>query len=60
MDSRDKNFFIALAYTASTENNLDIITFSQKVYENQEKLSKEQGKQPLPKAKILNGSELGF
>lgn len=60
MDSRDKNFFISLAYTASTENNLDIIAFSQKVCENQEKLSKEQGKQPLPKAKILNRSDLGF
>lgn len=60
MDNPDKNFFIALAYTASTENNLDIIAFSQKVNENQEKLSKEQGKQPLPKAKILNKSELGF
>lgn len=60
MDKHDKNFFISLAYTASTENNLDIIAFSQKVNENQEKLSKEQGKQPLPKAKILNSSELGF
>lgn len=60
MDNHDKNFFIALAHTASAENNLDIIAFSQKVNENQEKLSKKQEKQPLPKTKIPNRSELGF
>ena len=60
MDNRDKNFFIALAYTASTEKNLDIITFSQKVTENLEKLSAEQQKQPLPKAKFPKRSELGI
>ena len=42
MDRKDEKFFIALAYTAATEKDLDILTFSQKVEENQKILSEQQ------------------
>lgn len=60
MDNQEKNFFIALAYTTATEKNLDILAFSQKVDENLKHLSEDKNKQPLPKAKILNRSDLGI
>lgn len=60
MDNRDKNFFIALAYTAIHEKELDIIAFNQKVDENLKIISNEQRKQPFPKAKLLNRSDLGI
>ena len=57
MENTDKNFFIALAYTAVTEKDLDILAFRQKVKENQDLLSKQQ---PMPKAEIRNKSDLGL
>lgn len=57
MENTDKNFFIALAYTAATEKDLDILAFRQKVKENQDLLSKQQ---PVPKAEIRNKSDLGL
>lgn len=48
MDRAEKSFFIALAYTAATEKNLDILAFRQKVEDNQKILSEQQ---PVQKAK---------
>ena len=42
MDRKDEKFFIALAYTAATEKDLDILAFRQKVEENQRILSEQQ------------------
>lgn len=42
MDHKDEIFFTALAYTAATEKNLDILAFRQKVKENQKALSAQQ------------------
>lgn len=53
MDNNDKNYFVALAFTAATEKDLDILDFSQKVEENLKLLSEKKKQQPLPKAKIL-------
>ncbi len=53
MDNTDKNFFIALAFTAATEKDLDILDFSQKVEENLKLLSEKKKQQSLPKARIL-------
>lgn len=39
MDNKDKNFFVALAFTAATEKDLDILDFSHKVEENLKLLS---------------------
>lgn len=52
MENKDKNFFIALAYTAANEKDLDILDFSQKVEENLKLLSENKRQQPLPKASI--------
>lgn len=52
MDNNDKNFFIALAFTAATEKDLDILDFSQKVKDNLDLLSEKKRQQPLPKAGI--------
>lgn len=51
MDIKDKNFLIALAYTAATERDLDLIAFRQKVNENKDALSKYDAEHP-GKAKI--------
>lgn len=53
MDNSDKKFFVALAYTAATEKDLDILDFSQKVEENLKILSEKKSQQSLPKARIL-------
>lgn len=60
MEHTDKNFFIALAYTAAHEKDLDLPAFSQKVQENLALLKKIDEQKPLPKAKIGNRSELGI
>lgn len=52
MDNKDKNFFVALAFTAATEKDLDILDFSHKVEENLKLLSDKKAQQPLPKAGI--------
>lgn len=57
MDHKDEKFFIALAYTAATEKDLDILAFSQKVKENQKILSEQQ--QPS-KAHVVDRSKLGI
>lgn len=46
MDIKDKNFFIALAYTAATERDLDIIAFRKKVDDNRKSLSEYDAKHP--------------
>lgn len=46
MDHKDKNFFIALSYTAATEKELDLLAFRQKVEENQKALSEYDAKHP--------------
>ncbi len=51
MDHKDENFFIALAYTAATEKELDLLAFRQKVKENQKALSEYDAKHP-GKAKV--------
>lgn len=51
MEHKDKNFFIALAYTAATEKELDLLAFREKVKENYETLSEYDAKHP-GKAKI--------
>lgn len=46
MEIKDKNFFIALAYTAASEKELDLLAFRQKVEENQKILSEYDAKHP--------------
>lgn len=60
LDNRDKNFFIALAYTAAHESTLDLPAFRQKVSENQKVLSDIDSQQPLPKASVIDRSKLGI
>ncbi len=56
MDHKDEKFFIALAYTAATEKDLDILAFRQKVEENQKILSEQQP----GKAHVVDRSKLGI
>ena len=57
MENTDKNFFIALAYTAATEKDFDILAFSQKVKDNLKELS---GQQKPGKVQIGDKSKLGI
>lgn len=51
MEHKDKNFLIALVYTATHEKELDLLAFRQKVEENQKALSEYDAKHP-GKAKV--------
>lgn len=55
----NENFLIALAYTAATEKDLDILTFRQKVESNLKELS-DKKQQPMPKANIRKRSDFGL
>lgn len=60
MENTDKNFFIALAYTAATEKDLDILAFRQKVEDNYKDLVDKRQRQPMPKADIHKRSDFGL
>lgn len=56
-----KSMKIALAYTAvTTERDLDILSFHQKVESNVKELSEQKQQQPIPKAKIHKRSDFGL
>lgn len=46
MDHKDKNFFIALAYTLINGKELDLLAFREKVKENYAALSDHDSKNP--------------
>ena len=56
----NENFLIALAYTAATEKDLDILAFRQKVEDNLQELKNGKKQQPLPKAEIHKRSDFGL
>ena len=53
----DKTFLTALAYTSITEKELDIVSFHQKVIDNQKLLISQLPKKP---AKVGSKSRLGL
>lgn len=55
-----ENFLVALAYTAATEKDLDILAFHQKVEDNLKELKNGKKQQLLPKAEIHKRSDLGL
>ena len=52
MDNKDKNFFIALAYTAIHEKGLDLPAFRQKIQDNLDFLNDIDSKKPYPKTAV--------
>ena len=60
MEKDDKTFLLALAYTTSTEKNIDPAAFLQKVEDNQNTFSELLGSRKPPKLHTTDHRKLGL